>query len=98
MYQFGNLLKELEVLENLRDKAEQAYFDNEDNLEIEEAFGEAVNAECAALHRLCDAIVEYTDGRIQTYVAMKIIMSRREALRELISCIQLHSTIGEVMK
>lgn len=66
MYQFGNLLEELEVLENQREKVEQAYFDNEDDLEIEEAFGEAVNAESAAFHRLCDAIVEFTDGRIQS--------------------------------
>jgi len=57
MYQFGNLLEELEVLENLREKAEQAYFDNENDLEIEEAFGEAVNAESAAFHRLCDAML-----------------------------------------
>ena len=56
MYQFGNLLEELEVLENLREKAEQAYFDNEDDLEIEEAFGEAVNAESAAFHRLFNLI------------------------------------------
>ena len=98
MYQFGNLLEELEVLENLRERAEQAYFDNEDDLEIEEAFGEAVNAESAAFHRLCDAIVEYTDGRIQSHVAMRIVTSKREALRELISCMQLHSTIRRVMK
>ena len=98
MYQFGNLLEELEVLENLREKAEQAYFDNEDDLEIEEAFGEAVNAESAAFHRLCDAIVEFTDGRIQSHVAMRIITSKRAAFRELISCMQLHSTIRRVMK
>lgn len=98
MYQFGNLLEELEVLEDLRRKAEDAYFENEDNLEIEEAFGEAANAEFDAYHRLCNAIVEYTGGRIQSHVAMRIIMNKREALKELISCIQLHSTIKEVMK
>lgn len=86
MYQFGNLLEELEVLENLREKAEQAYFDNEDDLEIEEAFGEAVNAESAAFHRLCDAIVEFTDGRIQSHVALRIVMGKRDALRQIISC------------
>ena len=31
MYQFGNLLEELEVLEKMRRKAEDAYFENEDN-------------------------------------------------------------------
>lgn len=87
MYQFGNLLEELEVLEDLRRKAEDAYFAHEDDLEIEEAFGEAVNAESAAFHRLCDAIVEFTDGRIQSHVALRILMSKRDALREIISCL-----------
>lgn len=87
MYQFGNLLEELEVLEEMRRKAEDAYFENEDDLEIEEAFGEAANAESAAFHRLCDAIVEFTDGRIQSHVAMRILMNKRDALREIISCV-----------
>lgn len=87
MYQFGNLLEELEVLEDLRRKAEDAYFENEDNIEIEEAFGEAVNAESAAFHRLCDAIVEFTDGRIQSHMALRILMNKREALKEIISCL-----------
>lgn len=87
MYKFGNLLEELEVLEDLRRKAEDAYFENEDDLEIEEAFGEAVNAESAAFHRLCDAIVEFTDGRIQSHTALRILMSKREALKEIISCL-----------
>ena len=86
MYKFGNLLEELEVLEELRRKAEDAYFENEDDLEIEEAFGEAVNAESAAFHRLCDAIVEFTDGRIQSHTALRILMNKRDALREIISC------------
>lgn len=86
MYKFGNLLEELEVLEDLRRQAEDAYFENEDDLEIEEAFGEAANAESAAFHRLCDAIVEFTDGRIQSHVAMRMLMNKRDALRELISC------------
>ena len=86
MYQFGNLLEELEVLEDLRRKAEDAYFENEDDVEIEEAFGEAVNAESAAFHRLCDAIVEFTDGRIQSHVALRMVMSKRDALKEIISC------------
>ena len=86
MYKFGNLLEELEVLEDLRRKAEDTYFENEDDIEIEEAFGEAVNAESAAFHRLCDAIVEFTDGRIQSHVALRMVMSKRDALKELISC------------
>lgn len=86
MYQFGNLLEELEVLEDLRCKAEDAYFDNEDNTEIEEAFGEALNAESAALQRLSNAIVEFTDGRIQIHVALRILVNKRDALREIISC------------
>ena len=85
MYQFGNLLEELEVLEDLRRKAEDAYFENEDDLEIEEAFGEAVNAESAAFHRLCDAIVEFTDGRIQSHTALRILMCEREALKAIVS-------------
>lgn len=96
MYQFGNLLEELEVLEEMRRKAEDAYFENEDSLEIEEAFGEAVNAESAAFHRLCDAIVEFTDGRIQSHVAMRILLRKRDALREIVSC--LCPARGEVMK
>ena len=87
MYKLGDLLEELEVLEELRRKAEDAYFDNEDDLEIEEAFGEAVNAESAAFHRLCDAIVEFTDGRIQSHSALRILMSKRDALKEIISCL-----------
>ena len=89
MYQFGNLLEELEVLEDLRRKAEDAYFANEDDIEIEEAFGEAVNAESAAFHRLCDAIVEFTDGRIQSHMALRIVINeqKRNALREIISCL-----------
>ena len=87
MYQFGNLLEELEVLEDLRRKAEDAYFENEDNIEIEEAFGEAVNAESAAFHRLCDAIVEFTDGRIQSHMALRIVMGKREALKQIVSCL-----------
>lgn len=86
MKQFRNLLDELEVLEDMRRKAEDAYFENEDDVEIEEAFGEAVNAESVAFHRLCDAIVEFTDGRIQSHVAMRMLLSKREALREIISC------------
>lgn len=86
MYQFGNLLEELEVLEELRRKAEDTYFDNEDNAEIEEAFGEALNAESAALQRLCDAIIEFTDGRIQTHVALRILVNKRDALKDIISC------------
>lgn len=86
MYKFGDLLEELEVLEEMRRKAEDAYFENEDDIEIEEAFGEAVNAESAAFHRLCDAIVEFTDGRIQSNVALRMVMNKRQALRELISC------------
>ena len=86
MNQFRNLLEEFEVLEDLRRKAEDAYFENEDDIEIEEAFGEAVNAESAAFHRLCDAIVEFTDGRIQSHVAMRMLLSKREALKEIISC------------
>ena len=86
MYKFGNLLEELEVLEEMRRKAEDAYFENEDDIEIEEAFREAVNAESAAFHRLCDAIVEFTDGRIQSHVALRIVMNKRDALREIISC------------
>lgn len=53
---------------------------------IEEAFGEAVNAESAALHRLCDAIVEFTDGRIQSHTALRMVMNKREALKEIASC------------
>ena len=89
MYQFGNLLEELEVLEELRRKAEDAYFANEDDIEIEEAFGKAVNAESAAFHRLCDAIVEFTDGRIQSHMALRIVINeqKRNALREIISCL-----------
>lgn len=86
MYKFGNLLEELEVLEDLRRKAEDAYFANEDDIEIEEAFGEAVNAESAAFHRLCNAIVEFTDGRIQSHTALRILMNKRGALRDIISC------------
>lgn len=86
MYQFGNLLEELEVLEEMRRKAD-AFFENEDNAEVEEAFGEAINAESAAFHRLCDAIVEFTDGRIQSHVAMRILLSKRDALKEIISCL-----------
>lgn len=85
MYQFGNLLEELEVLEEMRRKAEDAYFENENDLEIEEAFGEAVNAESAAFHRLCDAIVEFTDGRIQSHTALRILMYEREALKAIVS-------------
>ena len=89
MYQFGNLLEELEVLEDLRRKAEDAYFENEDDLEIEEAFGEAVNAESAAFHRLCDVIVEFTDGRIQSHMALRIVINedKREALKQIASCL-----------
>lgn len=85
----GKLLEELEVLEDLRRKAEDAYFANEDDIEIEEAFGEAVNAESAAFHRLCDALVEFTDGRIQSHMALRIVINedKREALRQIISCI-----------
>ena len=86
MYKFGNLLEELEVLVNLREEAEQAYFDNEDDLEIEEAFGEAANAEFEAYRRLCEAIVEFTGGRIKSHIAMRLLLSKREALREIISC------------
>lgn len=86
MYKFGDLLEELEVLEEMRRKAEDAYFEYEDDMEIEEAFGEAVNAESAAFHRLCNAIVEFTDGRIQSHTALRILMNKREALREIISC------------
>ena len=87
MCKFGNLLEELEVLEELRRKAEDAYFANEDDIEIEEAFGEAVNAESAAFHRLCDAIVEFTDGRIQSHAALRIVMGKREALKQIVSCL-----------
>ena len=87
MYKFGNLLEELEVLEDLRRKAEDAYFANEDDIEIEEAFGEAVNAESAAFHRLCNAIVEFTDGRIQSHAALRILMNKREALKQIVSCL-----------
>lgn len=86
MNRFRNLLEELEVLEEMRRKAEDAYFANEDDIEIEEAFGEAVNAESAAFHRLCDAIVEFTDGRIQSHTALRMLMSKREALKEIVSC------------
>lgn len=86
MYQFANLLEELEVLEEMRKKAEDAYFENEDDMEIEEEFGEAVNAESAAFHRLCDAIVEFTDGRIQSHTALRILMNKRDALKEIVSC------------
>lgn len=86
MNHFAELLEELEVLEEMRRTAEDAYFENEDDLEIEEAFGEAVNAESAAFHRLCDAIVEFTDGRIQSHTALRMLMSKREALKEIISC------------
>lgn len=86
MNQFTALLEELEVLEELRRKAEDAYFDNEDDAEIEEAFGEALNAESAALQRLSDAIVEFTDGRIRTHVALRILVNKRKALKAIISC------------
>lgn len=86
MYKFGNLLEELEVLVNLREKAEQAYFENENDLEIEEAFGEAANAEFDAYHRLCNAIVEFTDGRIPSHAAMRMLICKRDALRDIISC------------
>lgn len=86
MNQFRNLLEELEVLEEMRRKAEDAYFENEDDIEIEEAFGEAVNAESAAFHRLCDEIVAFTDGRIQSHVALRMVMNKREALKEIASC------------
>lgn len=86
MNQFTIMLEELEVLEDLRRKAEDAYFENEDDIEIEEAFGEAVNAESAAFHRLCDAIVEFTDGRIQSHVALRMVLGKREALKEIVSC------------
>lgn len=87
MNRFTDLLEELEVLEELRRKAEDAYFDNEDDAEVEEAFGEAVNAESAAFHRLCDMIVEFTDGRIQSHAALRIVMNKRDALREIVSCL-----------
>lgn len=86
MNQFAALLEEFEVLGDLCRKAEDAYFDNEDDSEIEEAFGEALNAESAALERLCNAIIEFTDGRIQTHVALRILANKWEALREIISC------------
>jgi len=81
-----DLLEELEVLEALCVQAEDAYFDDEENEEKEETFGEAVNAHSAAFHRMCDAIVEFTDGRIQTHVAMRILMNKQDALREILSC------------
>ena len=99
MYKFGNLLEELEVLENQREKAEQAYFDNENDLEIEAAFGEAANAEFDAYHRLCNAIVEFTDGRIPSHVAMRMLICKRDALREIISCMKIPiQTVREVRK
>lgn len=85
MAKIMELLEELDVLEAVCRKAEDAYFDDEENEEKEAEFGEAVNAESAAFHRMCDAIVEYTDGRIQTHVAMRILMNKRDALREIIS-------------
>lgn len=85
MSRLTTLLEELEVLEEMRRKAEDAYFANENDLEIEEAFGEAVNAESAAFHRLCDAIVEFTDGRIQSHTALRILMCEREALKAIAS-------------
>ena len=85
MNRFATLLEELEVLEEICRKAEDAYFANEDDLEIEEAFGEAVNAQSAAFHRLCDAIVEFTDGRIQSHTALRIMMYEREALKAIAS-------------
>ena len=99
MYKFGNLLEELEVLENVREEAEQAYFDNEDDLEIEEAFGEAANAEFDAYHRLCNAIVEFTEGRIPSHVAMRMLIFKRNALREILSCMEIPiQTVKEVRK
>ena len=86
MAKIMDLLEELEVLEALRVKTEDAYFDDEENEEKEAEFGEAVNAESAAFQRMCDAIVEFTDGRIQTHVAMRMLMNKRDALREIISC------------
>lgn len=86
MNRFADLLEELEVLEEMCRKAEDAYFDNEDDPEIEEAFGEAVNAEYAAFNRLCDAIVELTDGRIQSHVARRMVTHKRNALKEIASC------------
>ena len=86
MAKIMDLLEELEVLEALRVKTEDAYFDDEENEEKEAEFGEAVNAESAAFHRMCDTIVEYTDGHIQTHVAMRILMNKRDALREILSC------------
>ena len=85
MSRLTTLLEELEVLEEMRRNAEDAYFANENALEIEEAFGEAVNAESAAFHRLCDAIVEFTDGRIQSHTALRILMCEREALKAIAS-------------
>ena len=86
MNRFAEMLEELEVLEELRRKAENAYFDNDTDAEIEEAFGEAVNAESAALHRLCDEIVKFTDGRIQSHVALRMVTTKRDALIEIVSC------------
>ena len=45
-----------------------------------------MNAESAAFHRMCDAIVEFTNERIQTHVAMRILMNKRDALRKILSC------------
>lgn len=62
MAKIMDLLEELEVLETLCVKAEDAYFDDEENEEKEAEFGESMNAESAAFHRMCDSIVEFTDG------------------------------------
>lgn len=86
MNKLMDLLDELEVLEALRNKTEQEYFDDETDPIKEAAFDEAVNAESAAFNRICKVIEEKTNGQILSHVAMRILLNKRKALREILSC------------
>ena len=86
MNKLMDLLDELDALEAQRNKTEMEFFDDETDPVKEAAFDEAVNAESDAFNRICKAIEEKSNGQILSHVAMRIVLNKRDALREILSC------------
>ena len=79
------LLEALEAAEKKLDKIDEAYEQNPENEALEAKWMEAYKAEHEALQALKSEIVKVTGGKIDEETARRLILGKRQELKDLLS-------------
>ena len=81
-------LKELftkwEELNMIANAADDAWAENPESEELEQAFDNAYEAEWNVFNQMLDKIVEMTNGQIDKYTANKMVRTKRNEIKQLI--------------